>query len=817
MTEKAQGAPLLRPLITKQGLLAAIEASTLGKAVKIVQVGLTATPGIASDTDTTLPGAQILDSVDGRVVNDHQVNVSVLLPDTFPSLDIAGIGFYLEDGTLFALYREEAPFLEHTAGTTLLVGMDLVMDNIPSESVIVESTGANLILGDWVPVERQVNGKALTKDIELSADDVGALDTEKGGTVNGPIFLGDNQKYISTSGGTIYVASLGGKLILEGKDGLMARVGNTDHEIIHTGNLPKTDLSGYVPKTRKVNNKALDADITLTPEDIKAAKAVHGHDDYALKARTVNGQPLSKDVTLTHTDVKAVPLTRKVNGKALDADITLNADNVGALDTEKGGTMKGAIIAAIMKASIWLKDKASIVFQDGGGVMWHQFASGGALLIGTGLEGGKNQLTMTEAYTEFMHSLYSRTGLITRNSTSSRWLAMEAPESGNPYISAQASGESNPVQVIGFEKDRIRARKMLHADSMQVQADAGLRFAPTDDWSGVTWGLGIHPETRFLALHKYVDGAWHGQVLSMGTDNALRVNGLVVSGGSESEYHQIRNAGNPSLELHEPGQWAAMMYKPHGGSALRFCQSNGAGGEAYGFGGVDLDGFYTVAGRFRASYQSANRPWGGVRQNAFHLNEVDVGEGSFVGTVGACAHFPGHWGLEFNYGVYTSADPALCGHILNCHAVDGSYHRKWQLRNDGFLEPAGGGWHISPNGDLFSSRLSGMNVVDWTISSFSQIGHGHDAAQGNLSMVQGRHSEVGTYMHATLNPFAGYGGTMNPGSVVAGSALHPSGSSPFSENRGWALPGTWMCVGAINAGNTDNDWDDYSTLWFRVA
>ncbi|MGL5215893.1 MAG: hypothetical protein ACRC8R_12255, partial [Aeromonas hydrophila] len=175
MTLAKEAAPLLRPYITVKGLAAANQAATLGKAVKITKVGLTATTGTAKPEDTTLPGAKMVNVADGRVISEKQVNISALLPDTFPSMDIAGVAFYLEDGTMFAIYRENQPFLEHTTGTTLLVGMDFAMDNIPSESVIVESTGANLIMGDWVPVQRKVCGKALSVDIYLSAADVGAL------------------------------------------------------------------------------------------------------------------------------------------------------------------------------------------------------------------------------------------------------------------------------------------------------------------------------------------------------------------------------------------------------------------------------------------------------------------------------------------------------------------------------------------------------------------------------------------------------------------------------------------------------------------
>lgn len=98
-----------------------------------------------------------------------------------------------------------------------------------------------------------------------------------------------------------------------------------------------------VPKTRKVNGKALSADITLNASDVGAAASGHTHSGYVPTTRKVNNKALSADISLTASDVGAaasghthsnyVPTTRKVNGKALSADITLGASDVGAAPT----------------------------------------------------------------------------------------------------------------------------------------------------------------------------------------------------------------------------------------------------------------------------------------------------------------------------------------------------------------------------------------------------------------------------------------------------------------------------------------------------
>lgn len=90
------------------------------------------------------------------------------------------------------------------------------------------------------------------------------------------------------------------------------------------------DLSGYVPKTRTVNGKALSADISLTASDIGAAASSHSHSNYVPTTRKINSKALSADITLSASDVNAVPNTRKVNNKELSSDISLTAIDVGA-------------------------------------------------------------------------------------------------------------------------------------------------------------------------------------------------------------------------------------------------------------------------------------------------------------------------------------------------------------------------------------------------------------------------------------------------------------------------------------------------------
>lgn len=85
----------------------------------------------------------------------------------------------------------------------------------------------------------------------------------------------------------------------------------------------KTALNNlFVPKTRKVNNKALSEDISLTAADV-------GADATGAATSAVSNHNSDTDA---HSSVLAnyVKSTRKINNKALSSDISLSANDVGA-------------------------------------------------------------------------------------------------------------------------------------------------------------------------------------------------------------------------------------------------------------------------------------------------------------------------------------------------------------------------------------------------------------------------------------------------------------------------------------------------------
>ena len=63
----------------------------------------------------------------------------------------------------------------------------------------------------------------------------------------------------------------------------------------------------YVPTTRKINDKALTSDISLTASDVGAATLDHTHTGYVPIERKVNNKTLSSDISLSASDVGAAP------------------------------------------------------------------------------------------------------------------------------------------------------------------------------------------------------------------------------------------------------------------------------------------------------------------------------------------------------------------------------------------------------------------------------------------------------------------------------------------------------------------------------
>ncbi|AWH15325.1 tail fiber protein [Aeromonas phage 14AhydR10PP] len=843
MTLAKEAAPLLRPLITTKGMTAAVQASTLGKPVKIVKVGLTARPGTATVADVALPDAVLVSVADGRLVNDHQVNISALLTDTFPTMNIAGIAFYLEDGTMFAVYREMTPFLEHTTGTTLLVGMDLVMDNIPSDSVIVESTGANLILGDWVPVFRRVNGRALTADIMLTAADVNAAPSGFGiGGDGGNLPDADCNKAVAngmyrvqgSAANTPYgQGPSGSRLVVTcwNKDyvsqiffrastnemwtrGTVITNGVTtwrDWTQVYTTEFkPTVDLSGYVPTTRKVNNKALSSDINLTPEDIKAAPASHSHSSYVENTRKVNGKPLSADVTLNHSDVKAAPegYGLGVSGvRPPDDDLNLAVANgfysvfANTLNTPGNASMSGSKVLV---------------------VAW------------------SNQHVTQTLFRVASNRTYTRCTTVVNNvAVWGDWAELYS-QANKPT----ASDVGAYPETGGTVEGRVTIKGPAGVDALTMQVSptsagsnaVGCSLYKTMGDQARMGGYGVYYSNNVPQYAYFGFGAnpWNDGLKLLDSNTAMLGTNYLFHTANPPTPDQVGTYSKAAIDAALSGQTPAMAIAIPASMDLNTFLSAGIwyqGSNAQAISGAN---YPSPQAGVLLVYKTA-----GVRQE-YHVYGQNL---SFTR-----AYYEGRWtGWSKIYNTYTPPTSAEVGAVslngndlkagqmviqhdslpLALRSTSGGYSQSNYIRGQDsggegrwYVGQANAGnptavfhcYHTNTNIQLAADAVIASKTLRDNSGTTFTTGRLPTAAQGNSDVVEGAYNVVGAYVLAANVTTT----KQSHGQTVAGSSLRPTSCWEFGI-ASYNLPGTWRCMGDITKGNGDGNYDDQTTLWIRVA
>ncbi|WP_225182329.1 phage tail protein [Pectobacterium aroidearum] len=110
------------------------------------------------------------------------------------------------------------------------------------------------------------------------------------------------------------------------------------------------NANGRVPSGRKVNGKALTADITLGAGDVGAYTKLETDTAVSVVAAAANNAATAAASANTNANGR-VPSGRTVNGKALSADITLNAGDVGAYTKAETDTRVAAATTAANNAA----------------------------------------------------------------------------------------------------------------------------------------------------------------------------------------------------------------------------------------------------------------------------------------------------------------------------------------------------------------------------------------------------------------------------------------------------------------------------------
>ncbi|MFQ2201045.1 pyocin knob domain-containing S74 family peptidase [Aeromonas hydrophila] len=341
---------------------------------------------------------------------------------------------------------------------------------------------------------------------------------------------------------------------------------------------------------------------------------------------STSNKPTATDVgTMTTTQINT-ELAKKADLTYVNTELGKKADK-SYTDTElgkklslSGGTMTGSLVVANTKGAIKVDNQKSISFQDQANTIFHAMAEGNSFKIKHGNNGDNGILSISPGSIESSTTLFTRGGVISQDSTSTKWLGLETPAGANPYISVRSTGDSQNRVAMTFEKGAIRvSTDTLVAASMLVVNNGGLVLAPDTGRVGVTWGMGIDASTREFNIHRYLNGVWQQLPVTIATDGTFKANsGLYAStitcannasiGGSMSVgginvtggYMSLTSGGNTLLEFHTPGRTAAMIYKGPEGN-MRFVTSNGAGGETVVRMVLDTGGNMSVVGEIFCS------------------------------------------------------------------------------------------------------------------------------------------------------------------------------------------------------------------------
>lgn len=304
-----------------------------------------------------------------------------------------------------------------------------------------------------------------------------------------------------------------------------------------------------------------------------------------------------------------------------------------------------------------------------------------------------------------------------------------------------------------------------------------------------TQGMPSGPQYRFYHTgYNPTASAVGAFPITGGTLNgALTTTGVVTSGK-----FFVSNPGVAVMEMLIPGKHANIVYTDAAGGNLRFSQSDGATSEVTPYANfhptaltfykqsnfasnISAEGFITSRSALRCD---ASRPMVEIHSPskvayAMYADSTDRAL-RFAQTDGA-GTVTKHLAL-----ITTAGDMQTSGSVYTGNGAS------W-LATDGMVcGPVWGG--------------------DSTIATW---------IRGNFHPLIRNAFEIGSHVFAAALPSTGVN-AVDPGYIMSGTGLRPAGAAEYSENRDLALPGTWKAMGSYR-GNTDDRWDDRTTLWMRIS
>ena len=212
-----------------------------------------------------------------------------------------------------------------------------------------------------VPLERNINDKALDEDITLSASDIGAAAIEHGEHVPS-VQAADNSVFLrnDNSWQPVTPENIGAATEEQGQkadyaiQGIQVNGVHVSPDLNRYVNVTIEDLEA-VPKERKINNKSLDADITLTAADIGAAEINHSHTPQEIGAAT------TEQGSKADSAIQGV----KLNGNLLILDdenvVDIEVSEVSGATAAQGAKADSAIQGVKINGSLITPDDENVV------------------------------------------------------------------------------------------------------------------------------------------------------------------------------------------------------------------------------------------------------------------------------------------------------------------------------------------------------------------------------------------------------------------------------------------------------------------------
>jgi hypothetical protein len=354
----------LQFVITDAGRAALIDAEGGGTAAALIaEVGVTAAAFIAAPTLTALPGEiKRIEAIAGSAADADTVHL--IVRDSSTDEYVArGLGFYLEDGTLFAAYSQADPFLGKYAASHFLTAIDLKF--LDGEADLITFGDANFLNPPATESEKGVAylatiaealaGAVADKIITpatMAAVLASYVAADQLGVANGVATLGPDGKLLLSQRPPIDLIDVFPAASEAAMLALAATVGDfavrTDNGLVYVLQAaPATVLANWLEIS--------------TPAPVSS----------------VNGKVGT--VVLTAADVGAVPTTRTVSGGGLvtgggnlAGNITLTVPKASPIDVATGTDDAKAVTPLAMAAAL------------GGKVPSARSVIGGGLVTGGG-------------------------------------------------------------------------------------------------------------------------------------------------------------------------------------------------------------------------------------------------------------------------------------------------------------------------------------------------------------------------------------------------------------------------------------------------